>query len=273
MRRLSSKQVKDFQNTIWKFYKSHKREMPWRGDKEPYRILVSEIMLQQTQVSRVLEYYPRFLKAFPTIKSLSRASLKDVLLLWQGLGYNRRAKFLHRLAQEVMERFEGTIPSNYTDLLDLPGIGEGTAGSLSAFAFNKPVVFIETNIRRVFIHSFFKNRDDISDSEIFPLIAQTLPHSKAREWYFALMDYGAYLKGSVSNPNRKSKHYIKQSKFKGSNREVRGMILRYLTQHKKLKEDDGANVLGISSERFSQALHGLLLEGFVKKKGSGIVLP
>lgn len=234
-----------------------------------YKIVVSEIMLQQTQVSRVMEKYKEFLKAFPTLQSLSRASLGNVLKLWQGLGYNRRARFLHQFAKRVIERHGGVIPRDGEGLLALPGIGKGTAGSIMAFAYNLPVVFIETNIRRVYIHHFFADKDTVSDKQILPIVEATLPSKNYREWYYALMDYGAHLKNLDVNPNRKSKHYVKQSKFDGSNREVRGVILKYLSNHEKLSDK---KYLTFTKTRFEKALTGLIKEGFVKRKGAYIVL-
>lgn len=246
--------------------------MPWRGEKDPYKVLVSEIMLQQTQVSRVTEKYKEFLHKFPTIKSLAEAKLSEVIIVWQGLGYNRRARFLHEFARKVVQSHKGYIPSDHEQLLSLPGIGKGTAGSLSAFAFNLPVVFIETNIRRVYIHQFFPKKEIVTDTELLPIIEQTLDQKNPREWYYALMDYGAYLKTQVPNPNVKSKHYIKQSKFEGSNREVRGAIVRYLTQHTKISKKTLSTNLGFESIRFERALSGLIQEGLVIQNKGDILL-
>ncbi len=237
--------------------------MPWRGETDPYRVLVSEVMLQQTQVSRVMEKYKEFISVFPNIKSLAQSPLSKVLVTWQGLGYNRRAKFLHQFAKEVVSKHRGKVPSDYDVLLTLPGIGKGTAGSVSVFAFNLPVVFIETNIRRVFIHEFFLKKNIVSDSEIIPLVEQTLDQRHPREWYYALMDYGAYLKSQIDNPNKKSKHYTRQSKFEGSNREVRGAIVKYLTKYPKVTDKHLMKVLGFNQDRFQIAFKGLLREGIV----------
>lgn len=246
--------------------------MPWRGEKDPYKVLVSEIMLQQTQVSRVTEKYQEFLCAFPTILSLSVASLSQVLRAWQGLGYNRRARFLHECAKDVMKSHKGNIPRDYESLLSLPGIGKGTAGSLSAFAFNLPVVFIETNIRRIYIHHFFSQQEVVSDKELLPLIEQTVDIKNPREWYYALMDYGAYLKSQVPNPNKKSKHYTKQSKFEGSNREVRGAIVKYLSQNVKTNKRTLHIKLGFEQVGFEYALHSLVKEGLVIQNKGDILL-
>lgn len=269
---LTRPQTTKFQSLIWTHYHTHGRSMPWRGEKSPYKVLVSEIMLQQTQVSRVTEKYREFLKRFPVIQSLANAKLSEVIIVWQGLGYNRRARFLHEFAKEVVAKHKGKIPSDYDQLLSLPGIGKGTAGSLSAFAFNLPVVFIETNIRRVYIHQFFPKKETVSDSELLPLIEQTLDTSNPREWYYALMDYGVYLKSQVPNPNVRSKHYVKQSKFDGSNREVRGAIVRFLTKQTKVGKISLHKALGFELPRFETALSGLMEEGLVIQNKGDILL-
>ncbi len=202
--------------------------MPWRTTRDPYRILVSEIMLQQTQVDRVLPKYAAFIKAFPNFTALARASVPDVLRVWQGLGYNRRALFLHRIAREVVSHHDGRLPQDPAVLQRMPGIGAGTAGAIAAFAFQKPVAFIETNIRRVYLHFFFPRGREVPDTRIMPLISATVDKKNPREWYYALMDYGAMLgreKGRT-NANRHSKSYTIQSRFEGSNRQLRGMVLR-----------------------------------------------
>lgn len=220
--------IQAFKKLIRGYYAAHKRDLPWRKNINPYRILVSEVMLQQTQVNRVEIKYQEFLKKFPTTTSLARSSVTDVLMVWQGLGYNRRALMLKRAAEIITKEHNGKIPTDILALVKLPGIGPGTAGALSAYAFNIPVPFIETNIRRIFIHHFFSDRTDVHDNEIMPLVAKSLDMENPREWYWALMDYGSYLSKTVTNPNRNSKHYTKQSKFEGSNRMLRGKIIKKL---------------------------------------------
>jgi A/G-specific adenine glycosylase len=191
--------------------------------------MVSEVMLQQTQVSRVLVKYPEFLKAFPTVETLAKAPLSQVLKVWQGMGYNRRALALKRMAEKIVADFNGKVPRARLDLESLPGVGPYTAGAVRAFAFNEPEIFIETNIRRIFIHHFFIDKEGISDREIYPLVETTLDTNNPREWYWALMDYGSHLpKIARKNSNTQSKHYVRQSKFKGSLRELRGKIIRAL---------------------------------------------
>ena len=219
--------------------------MPWRKTHDPYRIMVSEIMLQQTQVDRVIPYYEKFLKLFPTVRSLAKAPLSEVLRAWSGLGYNRRAKFLHMAARAIVEKHKGVMPKEYDDLLALPGIGEYTAKAIRVFAYNKPEVFIETNVRSVFIHHFSPRGRKVSDARLMPLITETLHTKDPRVWYAALMDYGAYLKQMHPNPSRKSKHHMKQSVFDGSNRQLRGAIIRRLMDgplsEEKLRTFDAKN--------------------------------
>jgi A/G-specific adenine glycosylase len=232
---LSNQQkIAQLRSTVLEYYAAHGRhDMPWRipdasGQLDPYKILVSEMMLQQTQVNRVIGKFNDFIRIFPTVQVLSDAPLSDVLTAWSGLGYYRRAKFLHLAAQQVVGEFAGQLPNSQADLVRLPGVGKNTAGAIIAYSFNQPVVFIETNIRTVFLHHFFGDQTDIPDSELMPFIHQALPKNGTRQWYWALMDYGSFLKSTLENPSRRSKHHHKQSAFKGSRREVRGKILKLL---------------------------------------------
>src|SRR5512135_3657963 len=206
MKALAPSAIRSFRKTIYAYYDKHGRHLPWRRTRDPYRILVSEIMLQQTQVERVIEKYKEFLAAFPDFPSLAKAPLAKLLRNWSGMGYNRRALSLKSLAQKVVVEHQGRLPSDREMLLALPGIGRYTAGAVIAFAFNKPVVFMDTNIRRVYIHEFFHDQGDILDDEIMPLLEQTMDAGDPRKWYNALMDYGAMLKREQVNPNRRSAH-------------------------------------------------------------------
>ncbi len=216
----------EFQTHIRAWYRHHGRHgLPWRKTRDPYRILVSEVMLQQTQVSRVLRKYPEFLRAFPDMPALARAPLAKILNVWQGMGYNRRAVYLKRLATAVVRDYGGEIPSDPAVLRRLPGIGPATAGAIGVFAFRKRVAFLETNIRRVYILFFFKRRRRVKDREILHEIQRTLPGRSIHQWYWALMDYGALALKHVENPNRRSAGYATQPAFTGSRRELRGQIL------------------------------------------------
>jgi len=259
--------VLNFRNIIYRHYHENPRKLEWRMTSNPYRILVSEIMLQQTQVERVSTKYKEFIKRFPSFKSLERSSLRDILEVWQGMGYNRRAVALKRIAETVISDFRGRLPSAEDELIKLPGIGKYTASAILAFAFNKPTAFIETNIRRVFIHFFFQRRALVRDSEILPLIEKTLDRSNPREWYYALMDFGVMLKRKTENPNKRSAHYRKQSPFQGSNRQVRGMILRLLLRKPDITESEIICELRSDPEKIKENLSVLQNEGFVWKKG------
>lgn len=257
-----------FQQTVWRYYNDNGRhDLPWRqpdaqGTYDPYKIVVSELMLQQTQVPRVVPKFAVFIQAFPSFDALASAPLSEVLQVWSGLGYNRRAKFLRQSAQIVAEQYGGTLPDNRADLVGLAGIGSHTAGAILAYVYNQPAVFIETNIRTVFIHHFFAGQEKVDDAALLPLIEQTLPEGKAREWYWALMDYGTYLKQSVGNASRASAGYAKQSAFQGSRRQVRGQVLRILGEG---QQTPAGLRKAIADERLASVLDDLTREGFIQK--------
>jgi len=256
---------KKFKELVWNFYNTNARDLPWRKTVNPYRIWVSEIMLQQTQVARVLPKYKEFLKKFPNIKVLAEVPLSEVLKLWQGLGYNRRAKLLHQGAKYIQKEHKGVFPKEGLEII--PGIGAYTAGAIRAFAFNEAVPCIETNIRTVYLHHFFKDKKDVSDKELLLIIAKTLHTENPREWYWALMDYGAHLKRSGVQINNKSKHYAKQSTFKGSDREVRGAVLKALADEKSIN-----SLFPDREEQLQIQIKKLLEEGFIKKRGGRYTL-
>ncbi len=258
--KLTQAQIQEFQETLWDYYAKHARDLSWRRTSDPYKILVSEIMLQQTQVTRVLPKYDFFLEQFPDVKALAAANLGDVLTAWSGLGYNRRAKYLWQAAQEIMQGHKGEFPKKLNALTTLPGIGKNTAGALLAYVYNEPVLFVETNVRSVYIHHFFADRSDVSDKEILLLLEQTLDRENPREFYWALMDYGSHLKKKQGNNIIKSKHYAKQSKFHGSKRQIRGQVIRLLTE----KERAGSELAElITDKRLTVVLDELQKEGLV----------
>jgi A/G-specific adenine glycosylase len=222
-------------------------------------------MLQQTQVERVLLKYEVFLEQLPDVASLARAPLREVLAVWQGLGYNRRAVALQRVAQRIVDEFGGLIPACYETLLTFPGIGPATAGAILAFAFEQPAVFIETNIRRVFIHFFFRGRSEVDDREILPLVEETMDLGRPRTWYYARMDYGAMLKTGEQNPNRRSKHYTRQASFEGSDRQIRGLILKALVREPSLRLDELVKVVGKDPQRTKRLIKALVQEGFLTR--------
>ena len=221
-------ELSDFRDTVLSWSRANPRPLPWRETRDPYAVLVAEIMLQQTQADRVVGKYSRFLDIFPDFITLSRAPLPDLLAAWQGLGYNRRAIALQRCAEAVVTGHDALLPDSVASLEKLPGIGHYTARAVAAFAFNRPTVFIETNIRAVFIHHFCNDRDGVKDRELFPMIAATLDQENPRDWYNALMDYGVMLKKTYRNPARRSAHHTTQTPFRGSNRELRSRILQAL---------------------------------------------
>jgi A/G-specific adenine glycosylase len=259
-----------FRRHIYRFFRDQGRRMPWRDTPDPYHILVSEIMLQQTQVERVALKYEPLIKAFPDLLSLARAPLREILARWQGLGYNRRALALQRLAQRAVAEFGGRLPASVATLRTFPGIGEATAGALAAFAFNQPVVFIETNIRRVFLHCFFPGRTGVKDREILPLVDQTLDREQPRLWYYALMDYGAMLKRAAPNPNRRSAHHQRQAPFADSDRQIRGLILKTLLATPALSVEALVATLGKSPARTTGLIRTLIQEGFLEQAGAGL---
>ena len=256
-----------FRHIIYRYFKEHGRDLPWRNFRTPYHVLVSEVMLQQTQVSRVIEKYQQFVDVFPDAASLAAAPLRDVLSVWQGLGYNRRARALKKSAELVISRHGGVVPCSVEDLAALPGIGPATASSIAAFAFNAAVVFVETNIRSVILFFFFEDREDVRDSEIRPLVKRTLDGENPGSWYNALMDYGSMLKSCGTNPGRRSAHHTHQSPFRGSNRQIRGMILKTLVAESGLNIPDLVDRLGKDPEAVRRNLSALGEEGFIRCVG------
>ena len=218
-------------------------------------------MLQQTQVDRVIPYYKNFLKLFPTPQALAKAKLADVLRAWQGLGYNRRAKYLHEAASILVRH----RVSHKVDWEELPGVGPYTAKAVRVFAFNQPEVLIETNIRTVFLHEFFSKKKNITDTQLIRYIVSVSDEKNPRQWYWALMDYGAYLKKTSGNANTRSKHYIKQTKFEGSLRQERGRLLRLLLVSPFRLKDS-------ADEKTKRAIQSLIKDGLVKKEKNSFYL-
>jgi A/G-specific adenine glycosylase len=261
-----------FQALVLSTYRTGGRRLPWRETTDPYAILVSEVMLQQTQVDRVAPKYRAFLERFPNFETLAAAALPDVLSAWQGLGYNRRAVALHRTAQRIVAEFGGRLPRDVATLCMLPGIGKATASAIAAYAFNEPVIYIETNVRRVFLHYFFQDRTGVTDREIEPHVARTLPKDNPREWYNALMDLGTALASRTTNPNRRSASYARQAPFEGSERQVRGQILRCVLAEGEMQGTDLCARLGVERQRIERAIEALEREGFIRRCGDRIAL-
>lgn len=274
---VSPERLEEFSATVWERGRELYRDLPWRDTHDPYAILLSEVMLQQTQVSRVMGRWEQWLEAFPTIADLASAPLPPVLELWQGMGYNRRVLNLKRCAEEVVAMHDGVVPSDKKALLGLPGIGPSTSAGVRVFAFRQPDMYLETNVRAVFIHELFPGRESVADKELVSLVEATCPQdARVRAWYYALLDYGAYLKKTMPNPTRRSKHYTRQSKFEGSHRQKRAYLLRRVIDD-ALSTEDLARDLAQSErasgrqepsvEEVRAILDELECEGFVMRRG------
>ena len=253
------------------------RDLPWRNVDDPYAVLVSEVMLQQTQVARVLKHWERWMALFPTVDALAAAGTADVLAQWQGLGYNRRALALKRACEECSAKRRGTLPETAEELQSLPGIGPAPAAGVVAFAYDRPSVYLETNVRTVFLHELYPDRDKVSDRELAPLVAATCPGEGARAWYYALLDYGAHLKTLVANPSRRSAHYTRQSAFEGSRRQKRAELVRVVLAEPGIGADALAERLdaferaagrdSVDAATFESIAADLVAEGFFRREG------
>ena len=265
---VSKHSINRFKKILTEYKTAHGlRDMPWRRTKDPYHILISEIMLQQTQVPRVIEKYKIFLKAFPKVEDLARAPLRDVLALWSGLGYNRRAKFLQQCAIAITNEYNSKFPKTIPELEKLPGVGPYTARAVAAFAYNIPSVLFETNIRTVFIHYFFPEaQEKISDIILAPYVEACMDKKNPREWYWLLMDYGTYLKSTGVKTHAKSTMFTRQTKFAGSFRQIRGGILKLLIQ-KPYTEMQLIKALQREQSEVSRALGELIAEKLIQKNG------
>jgi len=267
-----SAQVAGFRQVVRRSAADLGRDLPWRRTTDPWAIIVSEFMLQQTGVARVAEKYPPFMERFGEPARLAEAPLPEVLAAWQGLGYNRRAINLRETARRLLADHDGRVPDARDALLALPGVGPSTAGGVLAFAFNRPVVFIETNIRRVFIHHFHPGEGPVRDTDLLPLIEHTLDRRDPRGWYAALMDYGSSLGRQGSNPNRRSAHYTRQAPFAGSDRQLRGEIVRRLLTAGSLPLTRLAEEIGEEADRIERIIDGLATEGFLVREQKGVTL-
>jgi A/G-specific adenine glycosylase len=260
---LAAPAIEAFRASVWEHYRANRREMPWRDVDDPYAVLVSEVMLQQTQVGRVMERYHEWLEAFPTLEALAAAPLAAVLERWQGLGYNRRAIALKRAAEQSMERFGGRLPRDAVALRSLPGVGPTTGSAVLNYAYRVPAPFIETNVRAVFLHHFFPDTEGVPDRALMPLVEATWDREDPRGWGYALMDYGTFLKRSGANPSRRSRHHTRQSPFEGSKRQSRAKLLRaVLAEPGEVAEAYGTAIGGALAE-VEALLEELASEGFL----------
>jgi A/G-specific adenine glycosylase len=247
--------------------------MPWRESRSPYRVFVSEIMLQQTSVPMVTPRYRAFLREFPSFKALAASGVGDVIRAWKGLGYNRRALALLQSARIVSSVHRGRLPRSIDELVELPGVGAATAAAVIVYAFNIPAAFIETNVRRVFLHFFFPGEEKVPDSRILPLVERTMDRENPREWFYALMDYGTFLAGRgegrvppaerrAADALRRSSRYRRQGDFEGSHRQLRGRVLKLMLEMKRAGLEDISAALG-GDARLEKALQQLVAEGFL----------
>jgi len=248
----------------------HYRDFAWRQTRDPYAILLSEIMLQQTQVARVSKYYDNWLKTFPSIDALAATDTASVLEAWQGLGYNRRGLALKRLADQVSAQRAGILPESYEELLQLPGVGPATAAGVMAFAHNVSAAYLETNVRSVVLHEIYADSDEVCDREVMAVVklAAEYVHTSstidARRWNYALLDYGAWLKKNHVNPSRRSKQHTRQSKFEGSFRQKRAQLLRAILLAPDISAAELAQHCKLEIEDVEQALDALTREGFIE---------
>ena len=268
---LSKNEIQDFRKIVLQKGAELYRSMPWREDCNPYYILLSEIMLQQTQVPRVLIKFQEFITAFPTIESLANADFYEVLSHWSGLGYNRRARFLHQSAIEIVKF--GEFPKDVEILVKLPGIGPNTAASILVYSLNKPLVFVETNVRTVLIYHFFKDTTEkIGEKVLQDLVEQTMFVENPRQWYWALMDYGTYIKKTEGNYNKFAKLHTTQSKFEGSNRQKRAQILRLLLKDGSHTTLDISEKLHIDYELTAILLDTLHKDSLVREENGVYII-
>jgi A/G-specific adenine glycosylase len=268
MKPITTQRIQSFRAKLLRFYRTQGRDLPWRRTTDPYCICVSELMLQQTQVERVLPKYQAWLANWPDWAALSRATNRELLAAWSGLGYNRRALYLGKLAQAIMTKYKGAMPDEAEQLRALPGIGPYTANAILIFAFNRPTITIDTNIRKVLLYEFGLPAGT-PKRELEALAQRALPRGRARDWHNALMDYAR-----IRLPRRipSIPALSRQSRFEGSLRQIRGEIVRQLTSRKSVTVSRIAKALGRSEEDVRRATEALQRDGVVVLSGKSIRL-
>lgn len=265
---LNPRDVRAFRRKIFSFYRTHRRDLPFRNTTEPYEITVSELMLQQTQVERVVEKYLAWVERWPDWHSLAAADRKSVLAAWQGLGYNRRAVFLHTMARTIVTDYSGVMPHDEAALRRLPGIGPYTARAIRIFAFGRQDAAIDTNIRRVLIHEL-KLPLDISPADLEAVARSVLPRGRARDWHYALMDYSRL---ALPRSATRVRPLSRQSRFDGSLRQIRGEIVRRLSTARSVRLETIARDLGRTIDDVRRAAAGLERDGLVQVKSRTVRL-
>lgn len=275
----SDADIAEFQAWVREAGQALYRDLPWRNTRDAYAIWISEAMLQQTQVTRVLSRWERFLRHFPTVDALASASSADVVEEWQGLGYNRRALALKRAADICSAEYAGCMPEGVDKLVKLPGIGDATAAGITAFSRDVPCLYLETNVRAVFIHCFFRDAERVTDKELRPLVERACPVEDVRGWYYALLDVGARLKKDHKNPTRRAAAYTRQSKFEGSRRQKRAWLVREVMAAPGLSsaellrrlniEERKSGRDGVEGDEFESIMADLAREGFFHREGDG----
>jgi len=261
--KMSPEIIRKFQEKIFLFYRCQRRDLPWRQTTDPYRILVAEIMLQQTQVERVIPFYESWLACWSTVEELAGASLKEVLSQWMGLGYNNRAKRLLEAAKKITADYDGDVLAACQDYKNIPGVGEYTSKAVRIFAANENLAAVDTNIRRILIAEFVLVNPSMA--EIRKLAERCLPAARSRDWHNALMDYGALFLTAAKSGIRP---VSRQSPFLGSVRQLRAEILRELLKRAKIPLQTYQN-----DDRFPKALEGLKKEGLCRVEGQYLLIP
>jgi len=255
-------ETEEFKKAVLLHYQQAKRNFPWHYT-DPWGVMVSEFMLQQTRTERVIPYWENWMKLWPQPKALADASMETALRAWSGLGYNRRCRYLKESAAIITNRNSGKVPETPKALLSLPGVGPYMSAAIACFAYNFPAVFIETNIRSAVIYNFFPGRDDVRDSEIIPILEAALDRNDPRTWHYALMDYGAFIKKTTANPNRRSAHYTRQSPFNGSFRQARGKVIKALVSTGRCTAEELKLATGLEEGKLYEVLEKLKKESFV----------
>jgi len=259
----SPERVQEFQKKVFSFYQKNKRDLPWRKTTDPYKILLSELMLQQTQVNRVILYYEKWIARWPAISALASASLAEVLQAWMGLGYNTRAINLHKAARKIVTEFDNDVIEAMKQYKEIPGVGRYTSQAVQIFSTNTDLVTVDTNIRRIFINEFHLP-EKVSDKELWGLAKRCLPKGRSREWHNALMDYGALF---LTAQKTGIKPKTQQSRFEGSDRQLRARIIRILLQNDESLVNI-SRILNVDSSWLQRILEKLISEEIISKKNN-----